>query len=396
MNQSKCLAAGNVSRSVISMLFAIGVLMAILLTPEFSWGQTGAQTPTSEKNLSSYDRIWKFAEWYNNEQNPVLQSLLFTGRFQYEYAALDADQGTHDEWNVRRFRLGARAKLFGSFTLHGEADLDPQEADPFYLRITDMYLQWQKNRRFTLTLGKHGVPFTMDGSTSSKELLTIDRSNLSNNIWFPQEYIPGVSVNGEISNWVYRAGVYSAGEANREFGEFNGSYFSLTSLGYNFAKSLGVKDALLTGSYVYQNPNPRNTFTRQLQHVVSTNFKLETNRWGLRTDVSAAAGYLGQSNLWGMMVMPFFNAIDKIQFVGRYTMLDSAKPNGVRLATYESRIVPGRGDQYDEFYVGANYYFNGHKLKLQSGVQFANMDDSRKDGGAYSGVSWTSGLRVGW
>jgi phosphate-selective porin OprO/OprP len=47
-------------------------------------------------------------------------------------------------------------------------------------------------------------------------------------------------------------------------------------------------------------------------------------------------------------------------------------------------------------YLGANYYFYGHKLKLQSGVQLADMNDGAADGGAYSGVSWTNGLRVSW
>jgi phosphate-selective porin OprO/OprP len=51
---------------------------------------------------------------------------------------------------------------------------------------------------------------------------------------------------------------------------------------------------------------------------------------------------------------------------------------------------------YNELYGGANYYFYGHKLKLQSGVQFADMNDRANDGGAYSGVSWTTGLRIGW
>ena len=37
--------------------------------------------------------------------------------------------------------------------------------------------------------------------------------------------------------------------------------------------------------------------------------------------------------------------------------------------------LPGRGDRYQEIYLGANYYFYGHKLKLQSGAQWADMDD---------------------
>src|SRR3989338_3621771 len=73
-------------------------------------GATELNSPPSEKKQSIYQKIWKFAEWYNNEQNPVIQNLLFSGRFQYEYAALDADQRSHDEGNVRRLRLGAKSK----------------------------------------------------------------------------------------------------------------------------------------------------------------------------------------------------------------------------------------------------------------------------------------------
>jgi phosphate-selective porin OprO/OprP len=58
--------------------------------------------------------------------------------------------------------------------------------------------------------------------------------------------------------------------------------------------------------------------------------------------------------------------------------------------------MTGRGDRYGELYVGANYYFYGHRLKLQTGLQFADMNDRAADGGEYSGVAWTTGLRVGW
>jgi phosphate-selective porin OprO/OprP len=190
--------------------------------------------------------------------------------------------------------------------------------------------------------------------------------------------------------------VYSAGAMNREFGEFNGDVFTFALVGYDFAKALGVKEAVLTGNYLYQHPDVDNTFTRQLEHILSIHFKLEANRWGLRTDISDAAGYLGQSNLWALMAMPFFNLTPKLQAVGRYTYIDSADPNGIRLGTYESRVVSGRGDQYNELYLGANYYVYGHKLKLQTGLQRADMDDRAHDGGEYSGLSWTTGVRVGW
>ena len=63
---------------------------------------------------------------------------------------------------------------------------------------------------------------------------------------------------------------------------------------------------------------------------------------GERADLSAAGGYLGQSDMWAFQGMPFFNVTPKLQVVGRYTFIDSDEPNGIRLATYESRVVSGR------------------------------------------------------
>jgi phosphate-selective porin OprO and OprP len=376
------------------LLTLFSLLCALSVTAA---AQTPAPSAKPTPPPSTYDKIWEeFTEWYDDDSNPIVQRVLLSGRFHYEYANLNADQGDHAEWNVRRWRIGPRITLFRTFTLHGEVELDPQRHDPFYLRFTDLYVQWTKSPRLALTVGKQGAPFTLDGATSSRELLTIDRSNLANNIWFPQEYIPGVSVSGRRAPWVYRAALYSAGAANRELGEFSGGAVVLGVLGYDFAPSLGVREALLTGNYVYQHPDRDNTFTRQLEHIGSINFRLETSNWGVRSDLSTAAGYLGQNNLWAFQAMPFYNVTNKLQLISRYTFIDSDGPDGIRLATYESRIVPGRGDEYNELYLGANYYFYGHRLKLQTGLQFADMNDSANNGGEYSGVSWTTGLRVGW
>ena len=100
--------------------------------------------------------------------------------------------------------------------------------------------------------------------------------------------------------------------------------------------------------------------------------------------------------MWALQLMPFVNVTNKFQVVGRYTFVDSDDLNAIRLATYESRLVTGRGDRYEEWYLGANYYVYGHRLKLQTGLQWANMDDRANDGGEYSGFAWTTGLRVGW
>jgi phosphate-selective porin OprO and OprP len=370
-------------------------LAVMLLLARTATGQTPVASD-AQKPESIYDRIWKFSQVYENPKNPIVQRVLFTGRFHQDFAILDADQGDHEEANLRRLRLGPRVTLFRKLLLHAEVELNPQERDPTYVRFTDFYGQWTHNPQTVITVGKQAVPFTLEGATSSRELLTIDRSNLANNIWFPQEYLPGVSLSGRREAWNYRAGVYSGGAMNREFGEFDGAAVVLGVVGYDFAKRFGARQALLTGNYVYQQEDPNNTFTRQLDHVMSIHFKFERSRWGTWTDVALASGYLGQSDLRAFVGQPFVNATSKLQFVGRYTFISSDDVNGIRLATYESRLVGGRGDEYNELYLGANYFFYGHRLKLQSGVQWADMNDRAADGGTYHGVSWTTGLRVGW
>ncbi len=356
----------------------------------------GDQTPAPPPP-SSYDRIWaKVTDWYSDKENPAVQRIHFTGRLQVDFADVDAEQGKHSEWNVRRLRFGPRVTLFRDFLVHAEIDINPQEHDPFYVRMTDLYVAWQKHPKAVVTVGKQSVPFTQEGGTSSRELVTIDRSNLANNIWFTEEYMPGISVSGRAAPWTYRGGIYSSGAKNRELGEFSGDAFTMAVVGYDFGRKLNVREATLSGNYLYQHPDVNNTFTKRWEHVMSIHFRLDEPRWGFRSDVSRTTGYLGQRNVLGIMAMPIFNATAKLQFVARYTYLDSDGDNGLSLATYKNRVVSGRGDHYEEGYIGVNYYFYAHRLKLQSGVQFAEMRDRANDGGAYSGTSWTTGLRVGW
>lgn len=358
--------------------------------------------PVSAQNAdpkppSTYDRVWsKLTDWYNDKSNPVVQRVLFTGRFQHDLTMVEADQGDWRESNIRRVRFGTRVTMFQNYLVHAEMEVNPQERNPFYMRITDAYVAWQKNPKSVVMVGKQSIPFTQEGATSSRELVTIDRSNLANNIWFTQEYMPGVSVSGRVAPWNYRAGVYSAGSMNREFGRFDASVFTLAVLGYDFGKKIGVREAVVTGNYLYQHPDALNTFTKKFEHIGSVNFRLEQPRWGFRSDLSKTKGYLGQRDVLGVMAMPYVNATRKLQFVLRYTFLRSNGKNGLSLASYENKTTRGNGDRYSEGYAGANYLLYGHRLKLQTGVQFADMRDRANDGGAYSGVSWTTGLRVGW
>ena len=54
-------------------------------------------------------------------------------------------RASHNEWNVRRVRLGPRITFFRDYLVHAEVELNPQEHDPFYVRMTDVYVAWQKH-----------------------------------------------------------------------------------------------------------------------------------------------------------------------------------------------------------------------------------------------------------
>jgi len=344
---------------------------------------------------SGYDRVWSHARLYTGDDSSFFQSVDLSGRLQLDLAYVRSDDDSDKEFNVRRFRFGFKTLFLNDFTFHLEGEFDPQETNAFYTRLTDAYLAWSRSEAAKFTIGKHSAGFTLDGMTSSKKLLTIDRNNLTNNIWFTEEYIPGISVRGEGKGLSYFAGIFSSGDEDPEFGDFKGGEFILLTLGHDFARKPGA-EAVLKLNLVNNEPDPDNGFTNLLENIVSLNFRYETHAWGIRTDISAARGYYGQPDLWGFVVMPFYRFSESTELVGRYTYVESDGDNGVRFARYERSIAEGMGDRYEEIYLGLNYYWYGHKLKLQNGLQYLEMRDRANDGGAYSGWSWTTGFRISW
>nr|MDQ3625313.1 OprO/OprP family phosphate-selective porin [Verrucomicrobiota bacterium] len=316
---------------------------------------------------SGFDRLWDSLTFYKNDESDFLNEFRFVGRAQFDQYMVDSALGHDQDWIVRRLRFGGKGRLFHHLDFHAEVEMDPQNDDPAYRRLTDAYLAWNFSKAVKFIAGKHSVKFTLDGSTSSKELLTIDRNNTANNFWFPAEYIPGVSLSGEIGPWVYNTGFYSGGSESPEFGNFDAGNFWLGSIGYDFGKQIGVEQALLRADYVFNDPNAESTFTRSFEQIASLVFIFDAKRWGVSADVTAGRGSVQQSDAFGVVLMPWVNITDKLQFVGRYNYIASDEPNGVRFSRYENFQTSGRGDEYHEFYAGLNYFFYGHRLKVQTG-----------------------------
>ena len=348
-------------------------------------------------DASIFDRIWRYATLYENKDNRFVQKFALSGRLQPEAAWFDADQGQFvDAFLWRRFRFGFKANLLQQWVLHLEGDFDLNESiGNTYTRLTDAYVGWNPKTNLTFKILKQSAGFTLDGATSSKKLLTLQRNDLTNNLWFTREYFTGFTAKGKVKERLsYNIGVFSS-DGSDELSRFEASFFTLLSLGYGFTGLPGLDSGMIRLDYVY-NDEDINAATRDFSHVLSLITKWESGPVSLWTDLSGGKGYGEQSDVWGLVLMPFYDFNQYFQAVLRYTYLESAGENGLRLPRYQSRITDGRGEEFNEFYAGLNVYFYDHKLKWQTGVDYAAMRDSAVDGGEYKGWGINTGLRIYW
>lgn len=357
-----------------------------------------AVTSAAMADKSTYDALWSHATLYENAESSFIQKLSFTGRLQWDAFDFDGNEaGSYSSTAFRRARSGFKAKVFNKFTLHGEIDMDLKNTDPVYNRLTDAYLSWNPGKNSKIKVGKQSAGFTLEGATSSKKLITIERSKLAGNIWFTKEYFSGISLSGKDKNWSYKAGLFS-NDDGAEFDEVGdeGS-FVLLSAGYDFSDAAAVDQASLRLDFVH-NKEPDdydNLGTKKLKRVVSLSGKWQNGDYHIWGELAFANGFDG-NDIFGFQIMPFYDLNDTFQIATRYAYVNSSEDNGLGLGRYEKDIVSGKGNELHEFFLGLNTYIYGHKLKWQNGIQYTDMTDDAADGGSYDGWGLTSAVRISW
>lgn len=389
-------------RSLACLIAGSAALSAQIARADEAQGAVAASVPAPApqagpaKADSTFDEIWRIPTIHDDKEGDVLNQVRIIGRLHLDNYVLDSDIGDDSDFVARRTRLGVKAKMFRRLDVQVQGDFNLEGGGPLYIRLTDAHLAWKFSDAAILTVGKQSPEFTLDGAQSSNRILTISRSNINNTFGVASGYAPGVTLRGQSGNWTYKAGIYTSGKDNGEFGNFSGGPALIGSVGYDFGKQLGLKRAVLRGDYLYNKPDPDGDFFRPLKHVGALIFMVDNNDWGVWGEGVIAKGSLGQSDGHGVSVMPWINLSKKVQVVTRFTHMKSDDINGLRFSRYESVITSKRGDRYNEAYAGLNYYIHGHNLKLQTGLTYANMRDRAHDGGAYDGITWTTALRLSW
>jgi phosphate-selective porin OprO/OprP len=381
-----------------------------------------AAASTTPAYTSEYERLWSHFTLYKNDDNPILQEFSLQGRLQLQYAWGEADQGEYysgdrptntlwgDDIEVRRWRLGFKSKWFRQWKFDGQIDVN-SDIDPFYRQIYDLTLTYAPSESFNLGIGKYKANnFGIEHFTSSKEILTIERTLLANQLFVGE--LTGARFNGKKNNWQYAAGIYS-GDITQEFSSFETGMIYQGSLGYDFHERFGLEKALIKLDVQYSDDitngtnrgnEPRLSATNSGRYgtAVSLNGHFEQGKFGLYTDILGAEGRGANGDVWGIILTPSYYLTDGLQLVARYQYANGDN-DALQLQSRYERLAAapggtltdgGRGENYHAFYLGLNYYLYGHKLKLMAGAEYHQMDNGNDAGGEFDGVTGLVGMRM--
>ncbi|MEO1861193.1 MAG: porin [Verrucomicrobiales bacterium] len=352
----------------------------------------GESSPPSDNSPSnSLKDLWNIPQLYSDSDSLLVNDLKLIGRYQWQYADLNSDQGGWSDSESRRVRLGTEAKVFGGdWKLKGEININ-DDFSPFYKSLEEAYIKYQGNDALNVTIGKQKPAWSYEQSTSSRKILTFERSLLVNQL--SPKKSTGISASGSIENWSYILGIYN-GDINEEFGDFNGSgEFALASIGYDYSKGSDF-DKVAWRLDLLHNKDETNNAAKPYKNSISLNHSLTKGAITLNTDLIHAGGY--SDDAYGLVLLPTYDISDKLQLVARYTYA-SSDGDGLRAQNrYERKASltdSGYGEDYQSYYLGLNYYINDYKLKLMTGIEYADMNGG-SDGGEFSGWTLFSGLRL--
>ena len=257
------------------------------------------ESSLKNNNSSSLEDLWDIPQLYSDSDSLLVNDLKLVGRYQWQYADLNSDQGDWSDSETRRFRLGTEAKVFGGdWKLKGEINVN-DDFSPFYKSLEEAYIKYQGNDALNVTIGKQKVAWSYGWSTSSRKILTFERSLLVNQL--APKKTTGISASGSIENWSYILGIYN-GNIDEEFGDFDDSgEFALASIGYDYSKDSDFDKAAWRLDLLH-NRDEANNAAKPYKNSISLNHSLSQGAITLNTDLIHAGGY--SDDAYGIGLLP--------------------------------------------------------------------------------------------
>lgn len=371
--------------------------------------------PAEESNNGS------FCEWLQNKpgtiwkdkSNPYLQEIQIDGRMQFQMGYMDGSDVNGTDFDetyneFRRFRLGVKTKFLQYFYAKAVWDLvddqRPQNGAGSvnwgYSQFDEAYLGFDLGKAINssfdtleLRFGRQKYVLGHEARESSKEILTVERSAISNKVY--GSYRPtGLTLEAETGPWSFMTSLYSSTtdgrDDNDEFNWYQDALIYYVGAGYQ------VNDELsFYADYAYNGADVTEGDDNLIAYAWATSIAADynTDMWGVTAEfiygdnggsrIGNGAGR--EDTFYGFVLTPHVWIMkDQLQWVGQYQYQGSEDPEGVRVNSRYGRargtgvngidVNSGRGDAHHSFYTGLNYYVCGHAAKIMGGIEYQTMD----------------------
>jgi hypothetical protein len=309
---------------------------------------------------------------YRNENHPVIQEFWALGRYHGQYHETDGSGGEDDGWEDRRFRAGFQAQLLNNLTVHAQA-ISGSDFEPSYAGFTELWVGWEFSEALTLTVGQQKHRFTHDRNVSSRYIQALERSQIVN--MFVAEYTPAITLSGRARGWQYYGGVFSnsTGSDWDAMTELDSGHSLLFTATRDVGQIFDRDSAHLNVSFVDSDADDTANTLNHFKHGLASALILTDGPASLVTELivglDADAG-----DAYGIYVQPGYFLTRKLQVVGRLQLTFSDEENGLTpQRRYEEPAGLPAGDRYRALYAGMNYHFADHRLKVLTGLEYADL-----------------------
>jgi len=319
-----------------------------------------------------YYDILDLATLYEGD-GPLIQEISLIGRYHGQYHNIESDLGDDSDWENRRIRFGVAAKFLNNFEFEGQFNIKRNFGSPGRLfdSVEDLTVTWEPNDFWAITVGKQKPKITREYSTSSKRIKTIERSMLVNQV--TPDKAGGVVVTfNDLGGFEVDLGIFSGNlESDWDLPDFDGGYAAYARIAREITEATELRF-----DYLYNDGDAGNNAFEDYEHIFSLNSQSDWDRLHLVTDlIYGAEGSFGSTDVYGLVLMPYYDLTDKLELVFRYTFSSSNNSTGlVNTSRYEDDATGDLfGDEYHAFYMGLNWYICGDKLKIMNGVEYSTL-----------------------
>lgn len=366
----------------------------------------------SKKSHEIFDPIWSKTTLIKDEENPYMQELTMIGLFEATGAwgkvetttATTTTQRNLDDIAMRRAQLGARMKAFYRTEVTGIVEM---AGNSRMNGIQTLKARTEISENTGVTIGKFRPLSTQENGTPDGELLTNERSLMSNMI-APADSL-GVMFDAKNKDWTYQLGWFS-GDYSDMIPNVKDNGFINAGMAYETIGKTETGVPLRSRWYLNLLHNldkdgsedlPRHPHGSSAYYddIVSTGFAIQQDRFGLQGDFTIARG---DKNAWGFTLTPSYWIMpNTIQLVGRYHYADTDQINALSggYGTSTDPFFSGNesvinGDEYHSFYFGANVHLYENRMILSNGIEYSIFKDELDSGDETKSLLWQSGARL--